>query len=117
MGELAFVALGSNLGESRQILREAMDRLRSLSNQPTLESSVWETTPIDCPPGSPRFLNAVVGLVPRPGETPESLLQQLQKLEVEFGRRRKVVLNEARPLDLDILVFGSESRAAENLVL
>jgi 2-amino-4-hydroxy-6-hydroxymethyldihydropteridine diphosphokinase len=73
--------------------------------------------PVDCPPGSPFFVNAVVGLMPRPGETPESLLARLQRLEQEFGRRPKQVLNEPRPLDLDLITFGSETRTTEGLTL
>jgi 2-amino-4-hydroxy-6-hydroxymethyldihydropteridine diphosphokinase len=114
---LAIVALGSNLGESRQIVRQAMDRLQEFSARPLLKSSLWQTAPVDCPPGSPAFVNAVVGLTPRAGETPESLLTKLQALEKEFGRRPKKVLNEARPLDLDLIAFAGEVRQSEHLVL
>lgn len=105
---MAFISLGSNLGDSVQILREAFKRLAELSDQPLLLSSLWATSPVDCPPGSPDFVNAVVGLTPRTGETPESLLGKLQALEKEFGRRPKAVMNEPRPLDLDIIAFGKE---------
>src|SRR5580658_7492201 len=92
--EMAFVALGSNLGDSREIIRRAFERLQSLSDAPLLRSSLWRSAPVDCPPGSPPFVNAVAGLHPRPGETPQSLLRQLQVLEAEFGRRRSGVANE-----------------------
>ncbi len=108
MENMAFIALGSNLGDSVQILTEAMKRLAELSAQPLLRSSLWATSPVDCPPGSPDFVNALVGLVPLPDETPESLLVKLQALEKEFGRRPKMVMNEPRPLDLDIIAFGQE---------
>jgi len=72
---------------------------------------------VDCPPDSPPFINAVVGLVPRPDETPESLLTKLQQLEREFGRQPKTVLNEPRPLDLDLIAHGSEQRNTERLTL
>ena len=62
-----FVALGSNLGDSRQIILDAMARLQNFSDRPILKSSLWQTSPVDCPPGSPMFVNAVVGLVPRTG--------------------------------------------------
>jgi 2-amino-4-hydroxy-6-hydroxymethyldihydropteridine diphosphokinase len=94
---LVLVALGSNLGDSKRILRAAMSCLQKLSDHPAVRSSLWETSPVDCPPGSPLFVNAVVGLIPRTGETPESLLTKLQALEREFGRRPKQRLNEARP--------------------
>jgi len=112
-----FVALGSNLGDSAAILRQAMARLQSLSDTPLLTSSFWEAAPVDCPPGSPPFLNAVVGFLPRPGDTPDSLLDTLQQWEREFGRRPKQVLNEPRPLDLDLISFGEELRATSRLTL
>jgi len=114
---LAIVALGSNLGDSPAIVREAMDRLAVLSSQPLLRSSLWRSEPVDCPPGSPEFMNAVVGLVPRPGETPETMLDKLQELEREFGRQPKRVPNESRPLDLDLIAFGAEQRSTERLTL
>ena len=113
----ALVALGSNLGDSAAIIRQAMERLREFSDQPIVCSSLWESEPVDCPPGSPKFINAAVGLTPRAGETPETLLAKLQKLEAGFGRRPKRVHNEARPLDLDLIAFGSETRATRELTL
>jgi 2-amino-4-hydroxy-6-hydroxymethyldihydropteridine diphosphokinase len=113
----AYIALGSNLGDSRQLLLEAMARLQNFSDGSVQKSSLWQTTPVDCPPGSPKFVNAVVGLVPLAVETPESLLQKLRELEKEFGRRPKKVLNEPRPLDLDLIVFGKEIRNNPELIL
>src|SRR5438552_3332733 len=82
---LAFVALGSNSGLSTLIILQAIQRLEELSVQPLLRSSLWNTAAVDCPPNSPPFINAVVGLKPRPGETPETLLTKLRELEREFG--------------------------------
>jgi 2-amino-4-hydroxy-6-hydroxymethyldihydropteridine diphosphokinase len=113
----AIVALGSNLGDSRHNVLRAMDRLQALSDQPLLRSSLWQTTPVDCPEGSPDFINAVVALVPREGESPESLLAHLQALEKEFGRLPKKVVNEARPLDLDLIAFRQEVRSTSQLTL
>jgi 2-amino-4-hydroxy-6-hydroxymethyldihydropteridine diphosphokinase len=115
--ELAFVALGSNLGDSPTIIREALERLQELSDEPALKSSLWETAPVDCPPGSPPFVNAMAGLAPRAGETPETLLDKLQALEEEFGRRPKKVLNEPRTLDLDLIAFGNTTRNTPLLIL
>ena len=115
--ELAFVALGSNLGDSRNTILDAMARLQNLSDGPNLKSSLWQTSPVDCPPGSPKFLNAAVGFPPRKGETPESLLKKLRGLEREFGRAPKMVMNEPRPLDLDLIAFGNEVRHSPELTL
>jgi 2-amino-4-hydroxy-6-hydroxymethyldihydropteridine diphosphokinase len=57
-------------------------------------------------------VNAVVGLIPKKNETPESLLKKLRELEKKFGRAPKTVLNEPRPLDLDLIAFGNEIRPA-----
>lgn len=116
-GNLAVVALGANVGDARRAIELAMAKLGDLTDQPLRQSSLWETQPVDCPPGSPAFVNAVVAFQPRLGETPESLLVKLQALEKEFGRRPKVVLNEPRPLDLDLIAFGRETRATAELTL
>jgi 2-amino-4-hydroxy-6-hydroxymethyldihydropteridine diphosphokinase len=116
-GKMAFIALGSNLGNSSEILNQALSLLQEFSDSPLLKSSFFETEPVDCPPGSPKFINAVAAITPRLGETPESLLNKLQKIEKEFGRTPKKVLNEARPLDLDLIAFGNEIRATPELIL
>jgi len=113
----AFIALGSNQGDPRRNVLEAMERLEKYSERPLMRSSLWETQPVDCPPGSPNFVNAVVGLYPKEEETAETLLQNLLLLEQEFGRRPKKKLNEPRPLDLDLIAFGDQIRAAKNLTL
>jgi len=77
LSAFAFVALGSNLGDSAGIVRAAMGRLQELSEQPLLKSTLWRTMPEDCPPASPPSINAGVGLAPLPGETSESLLAKL----------------------------------------
>ncbi len=112
-----FVALGSNMGDARAHVRKAMERLQDLSARPLLKSSLWLSAPIDCPPSSDSFVNAVVGLSPLPGETPETLLSKLRALEKDFGRQPKKVLNEPRPMDLDLIAFGREVRGTEELTL
>jgi 2-amino-4-hydroxy-6-hydroxymethyldihydropteridine diphosphokinase len=115
--EIAVVALGSNLGDSPKILAEALTRLQGLSAAPLLKASLWRTDPVDCPPDSPSFLNTVAILVPLRNETAESLLDKLHALEKEFGRRPKTVHNEARPLDLDLILFGQKTRQTTQLIL
>jgi 2-amino-4-hydroxy-6-hydroxymethyldihydropteridine diphosphokinase len=115
--ELAYIALGSNLGDSARLVKQAMDRLASLSDHALLKSSLRKTTPVDCPPGSPPFINAVVGLIPRQNESPESLLDQLQAIEREFGRQPKKILNEPRPLDLDLIAWGNRTMSTARLTL
>lgn len=94
-----------------------MARLQNFSDEPILKSSLWETSPVNCPPDSPKFVNAIVGLIPKENETPESLLKKLRELEIEFGRAPKKIPNEPRPLDLDLIAFGNEIRNLPELIL
>ncbi len=114
---VAYIAIGSNLGDSHRTVRAAIRRLAEFSAGPVRVSSLWLTTPVDCPLGSSPFVNAVVALLPRRGETPESLLQHLQALEREFGRVRTRMPNEPRTLDLDLIAFGRERRCTPELTL
>ena len=113
----AFIALGANLGDRQRTMIEAMTHLQRISAEPLLRSSFWQTAPVDCPPGSPPFLNAVVAVAPSHEETPQSLFAKLQALEKTFGRTPKTILNEPRPLDLDLIAFGNETRAGNVLTL
>ncbi len=115
--EMAFIALGSNLGDSVEIVRRALERLQALSDAPLLRSSLWRSTPVDCPPGSPLFVNAMAGLSPRTDQSPELLLRQLQILEAEFGRRRGNPPNAARLLDLDLIAYGARTVNRPELAL
>jgi len=115
--QVAYIALGSNLGDARKNVLRAIERLQEVSERPLQRSSLWKTTPVDCPPGSPPFLNAVIGLAPRQQETPQSLFAKLQALEKNFGRKPKTIPNEPRPLDLDLIAFGNDARAGKTLTL
>jgi len=118
---LVFIALGSNLtssryGDPRANILKALERLTEFSSQPLAVSSLWQTDPVECPPESPVFINAVVALIAYPEFDPVSLLLKLQHIETEFGRHRSGV-NAPRPLDLDILAFGSVCLESDNLTL
>jgi 2-amino-4-hydroxy-6-hydroxymethyldihydropteridine diphosphokinase len=110
-----FVSLGSNQGDSRFILEQAIEALRSLAEGPMAVSSLWRTAPVDCPPGSPDFLNAVAGFESVKARDPHGLLEILQRMERQWGRQPKKVQNEPRPLDLDLLAW--EDRVIETPLL
>lgn len=114
---LVIVALGANLGDPVQQLRAAVTALAAVADGPVRCSSFWESTPVDCPPGSPQFVNGIAAFLPQPGETPVSLLAKLKSLEAEAGRRPKQVLNEARPLDLDLIAWGEVRMETQTLIL
>ncbi len=102
------IALGSNLGDSQAELDAGVEFLRRLAVHPHLrESPRVRTLPVDCPPGSPPFLNAVVELDLDPDRMPpRKLLQKLQEFERGRGRPEMHEVNAPRPLDLDILYYG-----------
>ena len=117
LADWAIIALGSNQGDSTQLLCKAVEELKALSSLPILKSSIWECAPIDSPPGSPNFFNAVAALQPRADETPDSLIRKLLELESKLGRQRTKRRNAPRLLDLDLIAFGSERRATKQLSL
>lgn len=117
MPATAFIGLGSNLGDAVRNVIQARELLQQFAAEPIVSSSLWRSEPIDCPPGSASFVNAIVCLVPLPGLTPLSLLRELQRIEKDFGRAPKKVLNEPRPLDLDLISFGDAILATPELVL
>jgi 2-amino-4-hydroxy-6-hydroxymethyldihydropteridine diphosphokinase len=63
------------------------------------------------------FVNAVACLAGREGATPEGLLDALQDMERRAGRRPKRVMNEPRPLDLDLLAWDAMELDMPRLVL
>lgn len=119
--EYAFIAIGSNLpstvGNPLQTIFFAMDKLGEIGISPLLKSSVYSTSPVDSPSGTPDFLNAVVGLVPAADESPVSLLHKLQAIEKAAGRQRSNTKNEARTLDLDLILFRQEIITDPRLVV
>ena len=104
-----YISLGSNLGDPLENLREGARRLRSLVGPIVLLSRPWLTTPVDCPPGSPPFANAALQIAPSTPLSPPELLSHCQAIEQALGRGPKKVMNEARPLDLDIISFHQET--------
>lgn len=95
--------LPSTAGEPEQTLAAAVVRFAKLG-EVSARSSLYSTTPVGFA-DQPRFLNAVVRL--DTGLTPFSLLGALLLIEQEFGRDRRMSLeNRPRTLDLDILLYG-----------
>jgi 2-amino-4-hydroxy-6-hydroxymethyldihydropteridine diphosphokinase len=107
---LILVGIGSNRGDRLATMRASIDALRGFAAGVFRTSSLWRTSPVDCPPDSGDFINAVVAFEPRAGLTPEALLAELKRLEREFGRVEQPVRNAPRELDLDLLMFGSLQR-------
>ncbi len=111
------VALGANLGDPLAQLRFAARELEKISIRPLRYSSVWETQPVDCPPGSPVFANTIILAVAGADESPKAWLDQFQDWERQAGRLPKRMLNEARPLDVDLIAWGRRQLSTDRLVL
>jgi 2-amino-4-hydroxy-6-hydroxymethyldihydropteridine diphosphokinase len=110
------LALGSNLGDRLKHLREARAYALNLSDGGWhLASPLYETEPKNCPPNSPKFLNAVLE-IEYAGE-PRQLLEKTLAYEVAHGRNRDLPKNAARTIDIDILYFGDKEIAEPDLIV
>jgi 2-amino-4-hydroxy-6-hydroxymethyldihydropteridine diphosphokinase len=114
MHDIAYIALGSNLGDREQYLARARDALAALTGSRVLAaSSVEETEPVgDVPQGA--YLNQMVAL--ETGLSPRELLAALQRIEQDAGRVRTVRWGP-RTLDLDIVRFGQYHIQEPDLVI
>ena len=115
MTQIAYIALGANLGEPLKALKDAIKAIDSLEQVSVCRcSGFYKTTPIDST--GPDYVNAVIQVQTQ--MTPEALLTKLQAIEQAFGRVRPLgVHNAPRTLDLDLLLFGEQVRNSEFLTL
>jgi 2-amino-4-hydroxy-6-hydroxymethyldihydropteridine diphosphokinase len=95
----AFIGLGSNLGDRRALLRQAVEGLGS-GGDLTGVSPLYETEPVGGPEGQGPYLNLVVEL--STSDTPRRLLERCRALEEAAGRVRTVRWGP-RTLDADVL--------------
>lgn len=113
--EDCFLGLGSNQGDSRRHLRLALAALGRLSGVRLLKaSSLYRSAPLGRK-DQRDFLNAVVRL--RTTRTPMGLLLELKRLEAARGRKPGGPRWGPRPLDCDILFFGSRRLRSRWLTL
>ncbi len=111
----AVLALGSNLGERLNRLQSAVAALEDTPEVTIVAiSSVYETEPVDTPPGSGKFLNAVVLIDTT--LTVHTLLDRALAIEDAFGRERSEK-GAPRTLDVDLLVVGQRVCDDEQLKL
>ncbi|MCU4326274.1 2-amino-4-hydroxy-6-hydroxymethyldihydropteridine diphosphokinase [Acinetobacter johnsonii] len=111
MSIVTYIGLGSNLGDSKVILTEAVHKLASLGDVKT--SKLYQSPPMG-PQDQPNYLNAVVQL--STNLAPLALLDELQRFEQESGRVRLRHWGE-RTLDLDLLIYAEEKIQHERLTV
>jgi len=100
--KIAYLSLGSNMGDRKQHLDTALAKLAAPDLHVTRVSSIYETEPVGLT-AQRWFLNLAAEI-----ETdlfPMQLLTRVNKIERELGRVR-TVRNGPRTLDIDILLYG-----------
>lgn len=99
---IAYLALGSNLGDRRGFLDAALRRLRAEPGLRLLAvSRYYETAPVGGPPQG-LYLNAAAKI--ETTHTPQQLLALCRFIEKQHGRERRIP-NGPRTLDLDLLLY------------
>jgi 2-amino-4-hydroxy-6-hydroxymethyldihydropteridine diphosphokinase len=112
MPNLAYLSLGSNVGDRAAQLRDALTRL-STAGRVVAVSSFYETEPVEFTQ-QPWFLNCVVAL--ETAKTPQQLVDAILQIEQEMGRRR--TQNKGpRSIDIDILLFGDTIMDSNELTI
>ena len=111
------IALGSNLKDRLAALRDGLLLLLAHDASALLlaQAPLYETDPVDCPAGSPPFVNTVVELSSE--LPPLEMLAVLQGIESSLGRPQQREKNAPRPLDMDLLYAGDLVLSAPELTL
>ena len=114
MAVVAFLGLGSNLGDRLTNLQGAVDALQAEPGlRVTGSSRVWETVPVGGPP-QPEYLNAVLRI--ETDLSARDLLESARRVESRLGRVRTERWG-ARTIDVDILLFDDERIDEPDLVV
>ena len=101
---IAYVGLGSNLGNREATIRRAVELLGKEVDVVAV-SELRETDPVGIL-DQPRFLNGAVAVETE--LTPRELLDRLLAVERELGRTREGPPGGPRTIDLDLLLYGDE---------
>ena len=107
----AYLGLGSNLGDRRRHLSQAVEGIRTLATDLHV-SSLYETQPQGFS-GQPPFLNAVCRVWTR--LDPFKLLDALRRLQAAGAR--PAFVNGPRDVDVDILLYGNAVMGLPHLLL
>jgi 2-amino-4-hydroxy-6-hydroxymethyldihydropteridine diphosphokinase len=99
-----YLSLGANMGDRISNLRNAIAGLRNVGDV-VLQSSMYETEPVDVDQIQPWFVNCAVAL--DADIAPRVLLDKILSMELAMGRVR-MEKRGPRPVDIDIIFFGDE---------
>jgi 2-amino-4-hydroxy-6-hydroxymethyldihydropteridine diphosphokinase len=112
---IAYLGLGSNVGDRLGHLRAALSLLAEHGVEVEAVSSAYETDPVGEIVDQPDFLNAAARV--RTALEPEALLDLCKAIEVEQGRMLGGPRHGPRPLDLDLLLIDAVELRSERLTL
>ena len=113
--QIAYIALGSNLGDRTANLTAAVNALRNTPHVKVIrESTLLENPAIGGPGDSPPFLNAVAEI--HTALPPIQLLHRLFEIEKELGRVRRAKW-EPRVIDLDLILYGDQIIQTAELIV
>lgn len=109
-----YLSLGTNMGDKKKNLLEAIERIGKLENTKiTAQSTILETEPFGYTEQD-MFLNACIEI--KTLFTPQELLEKLLNIELEMGRVRTIKWGP-RIIDIDILFFDDEIIQDKNLAV
>lgn len=112
--ENVYIGVGSNIGHKIDHCRSAIDRMGRLEGcSLKMQSPFYRTEPVGVE-GQDFYVNGAVCM--ETSLSPETLLRHLLGIESEMGRVRRRKW-DARVIDLDILLFGSEIIQSSDLVV
>jgi 2-amino-4-hydroxy-6-hydroxymethyldihydropteridine diphosphokinase len=97
-----YLGLGTNLGDRKRNLREAIEKIEEQIGKVLNSSSVYETVPWGFEAESD-FLNMVVEV--ETGLSPSELLKKIFEIESKLGRERTQDRYSSRVIDIDILLY------------
>ena len=111
---IVFIGLGSNLGNRKENIITALQKIGKLPKTAIIKlSSIINTKPVGIT-NQPDFLNCIVQI--KTILDPEQLLLELLKIEREMGRIRKQKWGP-RIIDMDILFFNNEIINTQDLTV
>ncbi|MEN6462183.1 MAG: 2-amino-4-hydroxy-6-hydroxymethyldihydropteridine diphosphokinase [Syntrophomonas sp.] len=114
MERRVFVGLGANLGNKRQNIVDAVEKIAALERIEIVKESSFYNSPPWGKVDQEDFINQVIEI--KTDLSPWELLHKLQKIEINMGRQRLEKWGP-RTIDLDILLFGDEAIESEELTI
>ena len=111
-----YLGLGTNEGNKEENIRGAIEELSHLLGTPTAVATIIETEPWGFQSDN-SFLNTVVAF--KSTLAPEEILKATQEIELRLGRTKKSIdgCYSDRPIDIDILLYGSRVIESEQLTI